>query len=105
MHTRGLRATGRRMRTFVKDPTDKLDYSRDWSPKLGAGETIVSSTWTIEEPHDEALLIADESFDATSTTVWLEAGTAGQRYRLANTIVSNLQRTWERSLEILVKDM
>jgi len=36
------------MTRFLKDPDAVLDYGFDWSDWLADGETISTSTWTVE---------------------------------------------------------
>ena len=84
--------------TFPKDPHARLDYSIDWSQWLSAGEAISCSVWTIES--------GINSFDQTATTsiatVWLDGGTAGITYQVANKIVTTGSRTDERTIKIKV---
>jgi hypothetical protein len=102
------------MATKKKDPDATLDYGFNWNapspqgPYLEPGDTITNSTWTLEDPPDNALVIGATSIDDTThtvTIVWLSAGTIGNVYKLANHITTAAGRTDERSLSIEIKEM
>ena len=82
-------------RDGYKTPAEVLDYSLDWTPWL-AGDTIASSQWTA----DTGLTVAGNSFDSQATTVWLDGGTALERYRVVNKIITAAGRTAERAITI-----
>jgi len=90
------------MKAFVKDPDATLDYSFDWGPWLGATDTILTSTWTV----DSGLTVvpASESFDDTTTTAFLSGGAVNMKYNVTNRITTNGSRTDERSILIRVRD-
>ena len=87
-----------------KDPNEVKDYDLIWTNEL-AGDTIVSSTWTL--PTGAALAISNPSFASTSTSsitkVWLSGGILGQVYTLTNTVVTTLGRTEDATVQILIK--
>lgn len=87
------------MALFEKDPIANLDYERDWSVWLKAGDTILTSTWTVPA----GLTKTDESNTATIATVWLSGGTVGSSYQVTNRIVTAQGRTDERSIQIVVR--
>ena len=64
-----------------KDPEEYLDYEVDWTGLLN-GDVITSSTWFVPV----GVIGDNESFNDTSTVIWLSGGTAGQNYALINTI-------------------
>lgn len=86
--------------TYIKDPSDVLDYVFDWSAWLGASETISTSTTTVPS----GIVKDSESNTTTAATVWISGGTAGNTYRIANKIVTNQARTVERSVTIQVEE-
>ena len=88
------------MRGFVKDPASVLDYGFDWSPWLSGAEVITSSTWYI----DSGLTGGSESFNDTSTLVFLSGGGVGQDYTVTNRIVTDGNRTVERSFQVQIRD-
>ena len=89
------------MKGFVKDPDATLDYSIDWSLWL-ANDTISSSSWVVESGID--IVPASETFDDTTTRLFLSGGAVGGKYTITNQITTNGSRTDERSFEITVKE-
>jgi len=90
------------MKGFVKDPQATLDYSFDWAPWLGI-DTIVSSNWAVSNS-GLSIVPASESFDDTTTTLFLTGGAVGETYEITNTITTNASRTDERTIQIKVRD-
>lgn len=95
----------------TKDPSDVKVYVFDWDTNnLAAAVTISTSSWTITalgpSATDTALTKDSESVLAGSrkTQLRLTAGTVGQRYEIANKIVTNEtpSQTKERSFRVLV---
>jgi hypothetical protein len=79
------------LRLVSKDPDAKLPFGFEWKDWLPAGETIESSTWEITyPPGGGGLEIVTSTFEAagTVTTVWLQGGTVGKLYAVANTITT-----------------
>ena len=87
------------MKTFTKDPSDVLDYTRKASKFLGS-DTITTSTWTA----DSGITIDSSSNDTNSATVWLSGGTSGQTYTVTNRIVTAAGRTKEKSFQLKVEE-
>lgn len=86
------------MSSFSKDPDEKKDYGFDWTAALN-GDTISASVWTIPAP-----LVKEstppESFNDTSTTVWISGGLAGENYRIENEVTTAAGRVLEESFTI-----
>lgn len=80
-----------------KDPDEVLDYRLNWSARL-AGDTIVSSTWTVPSGITKD---SDEN-TTTATTIWLSGGTLKANYALMNRIVTAAGRTMDQTVEIRV---
>src|ERR1044071_3699045 len=73
-----------------KAAAEKKDYSFDWSAELATdGDTISASSWATSAV---GLVInaADKpaTFDAKTTTVWLNAGSTVAEYTVTNTITT-----------------
>lgn len=88
------------MTTFTHDPQARLDYSVDWSAWLAENESITETEWDVPaglSPSDEITL-------AGVCTVWLEGGTAGQRYPVVCQISTSQGRRDERTIWLLVRD-
>lgn len=87
------------IKTFVKDPSAKLDYMVDWSAWLGA-DTIATSIWVTPA----GLTASAPSSTTTTATVWLESGTVGSQYLVTNRITTAGGRTNDRSILIQVSE-
>lgn len=110
----------------VKDSADIKTYCVDWRDMFRASVQISTSTWTITAiapsttdavltKDNEAILSAALATTALEETVSeenlvtrvrLTAGTNGQKYQVANKVVSNESpaQTIERSFFVLVED-
>ena len=88
------------MTTFqtIKDPASVQDYTITWTATLN-GDTISSSSWTV----DPGLTVDSDTNTTTTATVWVSGGTAGNYYRLTNTVVTAnaTPRTHVRSISVL----
>lgn len=79
-----------------KAPHEVLDYECDWTARL-AGDTISTSTFSIEDP-DNVLVINSTLHDASTATVWLAGGTLGTMYEVVNEIVTGAGRTMDQTV-------
>ena len=68
---------------YVQDPTDKLDWSHDWTDFLTVGDSIASRLWTID-PDESPSLLSDE----TTASVKVDNLTLGVVYRLSEKIIT-----------------
>lgn len=90
---------------FIKASNEKLDYQVDWQsdegdgPYLEDGETISTSVWITAS----GITASAPSNTTTTTTIWLEGGTVGYRYRCTNRITTSTGRTAERSIDISIQ--
>ena len=85
--------------TFTKDPNAVLDYTIDWTRWL-AGDQIATSEWLVPV----GLTKMADSKTASSATVWLSSGTAGQSYTVTNRITTSAGRTEDRSFIAKVEE-
>lgn len=89
----------------IKDPNEVLDYEVDWAdeeqPRLEAGETLVTSTFSIVEGD----VIIDSSDFAPSglATVWLSGGTAGTKCVILNRVTTSEDRTYDQSVTLRIR--
>lgn len=91
--------------TVNKDPGAALDYKIVWSTYLDALEatdTIVSSTWSVD---GSGLTIDASTFDTTTTTVRLEGGTVGQKYKVKNTVTLASGQVEVRRIIVVVMEL
>lgn len=82
-----------------KDPNEVLDYDIDWTLRL-AGDTIATSTWTID---NGSVTVNSNSFSSTDTKVWLSGGTLGESCLLTNRITTTGLRTMDQSVKLKIK--
>jgi len=85
--------------TFTKDPNAILDYTIDWTRWL-AGDQLATSEWLVPT----GLTKMADSKTASSATVWLSGGTAGQSYTVTNRITTTAGRTEDRSFIAKVEE-
>ena len=85
--------------TFTKDPNAVLDYTIDWTRWL-ASDQIATSEWLVPA----GLTKMADSKTASSATVWLSGGTAGQSYTVTNRITTAAGRTEDRSFIAKVEE-
>lgn len=88
------------MARFMKDPDAVLDYKIDWSRWLPDGDSVSASSWDAES----GLTVDSNTFDDTSTTVWLSGGTDGTSYSVTNHITTDAGREDDRTIIIAVKE-
>lgn len=79
---------------IVHAPGAILDYGFNWSSWLQAGETIVSSTWTI----DPTLVLSSSQNVSGVTSTFVNGGTLGSVYTLINTITTSNGRVDSRTM-------
>lgn len=79
---------------------ETVDYSLDWTERLATAETLVTSTWAVE---DSSLTLSGDSFDGNITSVFLAAGVAGNSYSILNTITTSASRTMQQVVTILIE--
>ncbi len=87
--------------TFVHDPGANLDYSWSWVDWLADGETITTSTVTVETT---GLTLGSKTSAAGVVTQWVSGGTAGVAYRMTCHIVTSAGRQDERSMRLRCVD-
>ena len=85
--------------TFTKDPNAVLDYTIDWIRWL-SGDQIATSQWLVPT----GLMKLADSKTASSATVWLSGGTAGQSYTVTNRITTTGGRTEDRSFLVKIEE-
>jgi hypothetical protein len=86
------------MNVYRQDRDELLDYTFNWSPSLAAGETILTSAWTVPA----GITAGPTSLTDTTTTQWLSGGSMGEQYTITNTIATSDLREFERSFAVLI---
>jgi hypothetical protein len=90
--------------THTKDPDAFYDITINWDDVLPEGDTIASSAWDIDDAPDGVLTLSADTFDDTSASVWLTAGTVDQKYRVRNRITTAAGRIFDRTVQVSVKE-
>lgn len=84
-----------------KDPSALLDYKLDWAAWLPEGDAIASVLWNVSP----GITKVEESNTASTATVWISGGVAGQTYSVACRITTNDGRVDERSFRVQVREL
>jgi hypothetical protein len=91
-----------------KDPSDRLDYSVDFTAVLDATEQLVSGVWTVS-PAGPTLVTQEILAGGKIARVWITGGTDGIDYTLELTATSNLgvpgPRIWQRQFLLPVRTL
>lgn len=83
-----------------KDPDEVLDYTLDWSARLGEVDIIIESLW----PDPPAGIVMDsDSYSTSSTVLWLSGGEVNASYSFVNRIVTAGGRTMDQTVKLKVK--
>lgn len=98
MHNRTLNALTNLRICFTQGENAAVTYTVNWAGFLDT-DTIATSTWVSE---DSGLTIASEANTTTEATARL-SGSVG-RFRAVNKIVTAAGDTYERYVEVTVKD-
>ena len=91
------------LKTFIKDPDSKLDYTLDWSKWLGS-DTISTSTWLFDPSTGLTDTAPTVDTAAKRTTVFLAGGSVGTTYRVTNRITTAAGRIVDRSFNLLIAE-
>ncbi len=87
-----------------KDPDDICDYQFNWEERLEDGETIATSTFTIDEGSVEVDMVDNPpDFAGALTTFWLSGGVAGETCIITNRIVTSAGRQYDDSARLRIK--
>lgn len=88
-----------------KDPEAALDYLLGWSEWLPSGDTISTSTWSIEAITGDTDPLTSTSNGKTDsvTTVNLSGGSIGNIYKVYNTVTTTGGLTDRRYFRVKVK--
>lgn len=98
-----------------KDKDETLDYSIDWSRFLYDGETIVSSTWYVDDAGGvkqplisplsiNGIINVDDNSSDTVSTITLSGGTNNARYKIYCQITTSRGMTVERTVTLMIKE-
>jgi len=74
----------RRIKSFLKQPADNLDYDFDFSEWLATGDTIVSSVVVAEV----GITLGTKIETTTNVKQFVRGGVSGQDYKVSCTITT-----------------
>lgn len=86
----------RRIKTFIKQPADNLDYDFDFSQWLATGDTLSSSVVT----SDPGITLGTKIQSATNIKQFVSGGTDGQEYKVSTTITTT--NGLDKQVDILI---
>lgn len=86
--------------SWLKDPTEVLDYRFEWSELLEEAETLTAKT-TVATP--AGLTVDSDVIDETAVVVWLSGGALGNTYEISCTVTTSGGRTLRRIREMVVQ--
>jgi hypothetical protein len=89
------------MQTFLKDPSDKLDYVVDFSNLLTPTDTILS----VQITRSGSASVSSYAVDGQKVVVFVEGGTVGQSSTISVKVTTNEGRALERSFRVLTVEM
>lgn len=93
---------------IAKDPQAQLTYTLDWSQWLGVGETLTSSSYSLQVRANDPqpLVKVSEGFDPINSTTFVElaSGQVGKVYTVTATITTSEGNTDRRSFRIKVEN-
>ena len=84
--------------SFLKVPSDVMDYAFDWSTWLGT-DTISSDDVTVET----GITKDSDTSTTTKVTVWLSGGTDDTDYKVTSKVVTAEGRTKSKYMVIKVR--
>ena len=96
------------LKTFIKQPADRLDYDFDYKTWLGPTDDLVSAVFAVEslgEGTPPAPMVIDSSVCApTFTKAWITGGAAGESYKVSCTVTTSRGRVKQDEIKIRLKD-
>lgn len=87
------------MPLFRKDNNETLDYERDLSDWLPAGDTIAASEWIVPT----GITKVSDSFTTTTATIWLSGGTIDTDYIVVSRITTTQGRITDRTYTFRIR--
>ena len=87
-----------------KDPRAQLQYGVDWGDWIDAGDTISTSTWTLETTGTHQLILGDALVASNVSYVTITSGNTGTIYTVRNSITTGSGYKDTRRFRIQVED-
>lgn len=96
------------LKSYTKQPADRLDYDFDYAIWLNADDEILSAEFTIDSLDDVApqtpMTADSQVVAATFTKVWLVGGQAGETYKVSCTVTTARGRVKQDEIKIRLKE-
>lgn len=83
-----------------KDPDEVVDYPFNWTSRLAGSDTLVSSTFFVEEGSVE---IDSMALATPIATVWLSGGTLDETCLITNRVITSGGRTYDWTMKLKIK--
>lgn len=85
---------------FTKDPDSTIDFPFNWKAELN-GDTIATSTFLLPD----GLTEVSSSRTTTTTSIFVSGGSADLIYRITNRVVTDGGRTYDKTINVLVREL
>lgn len=96
------------LKTYIKQPGDRLDYDFDYSAWLNPDDEIISAEFAVEflgSPVPAVIMTDDATvMQPTFTKIWLVGGAAGEVYKVSCTVTTTRGRIKQDEIKIRVKE-
>lgn len=86
-------------RAFRQDPDEKLDYAISYAGRMGTGDTIAVSVWTVPS----GLTGSQQQMTAQTASIFLTGGTNGVDYVVLNRVTTTNGRILEDFIVIQMR--
>jgi hypothetical protein len=94
--------SGTSIKTEIKDPNARLDYTWDWTEWLLGSDTITDATFTIVTD-DGSLVLGPPVIGTGTVVVMISGGTLGKTYLVTGHIVTSEGREDDRSRRLAIR--
>lgn len=92
---------------YDKQPWERADYDTTFQDWLNGDDVIDAVTAFVEcltDPSDSSLVVDKIEFTADRVKLWVEGGTAGQRYKVTTRVTTVSDRRDEYEIVFKIKD-
>lgn len=96
------------LKTYTKQPADRLDYDFDYSAWLSVGDELISAVFLIELlegiPSEAPMGLTSQVVMPTYTKAWLVGGISGEVYKVSCTVTTARGRVKQDEIKIRLKE-
>lgn len=91
--------------TYIKQPSDRLDYDIDYTEWLTSGDTVISATVVIDITETSGLTIDTPIISGgVIVKLWVNDGVNGRTYKATVTATTDQGRIKQDEVRFKVKD-